>query len=71
MSTKQPVDPLRVELLESIELLNERTMQLRDYGTTPGNAWLAKGELQAISLIMSDLETILEAIKADDAENGF
>jgi hypothetical protein len=71
MSKKPPIDPLRVELLEIIQTLADRTIQLRDYGTTPGNAWLAKGELQSISLLMSDLEAILEAIKEDDAENGY
>ncbi len=71
MTKQPPIDPLRAELLEAIQILTDRTTQLRDYGTTPGNAWLAKGELQAISLVMSDLETILEAIKEDDAENGY
>ena len=71
MTKKLYVDPLRSELLELIESLSDKTAQLRDYGTTPGNAWLAKGELQSMTLVLSDIETLLEAIKEDDAENGF
>ncbi len=48
-------------------MVEERAQTLRDYATTPGNAWLAKGELQGISQLVSDLETLLEEIKqADD-----
>jgi hypothetical protein len=69
--SKPSVDPLRVRLLEMLEEINERTIQLRDYGTIPGNAWLAKGELQHISQLVSDLEILLEEIKQADAENGY
>jgi hypothetical protein len=49
-------------------MVEERAQTLRDYATTPGNAWLAKGELQAIAQLVSDLETLLEQIKqADEA----
>jgi hypothetical protein len=70
MAKHPPTDPLRAKLLELLQELNERTTQLRDYGTVPGNAWLAKGELGAISLLVSDLETLLEEIKQADAEVG-
>jgi hypothetical protein len=69
--SKSPADPLRVRLLELLEQLNDRTIQLRDYATVPGNAWLAKGELQQISQAVSDLEELLEEIKQADAENGY
>ncbi len=69
--SKSHTDPLRAKLLELLERLNEHGIQLRDYGTVPGNAWLAKGELGQISQVVSDLETLLEEIKRADAENGY
>jgi hypothetical protein len=67
-SLGSPLDPLRVRCLELCQAIEARAQTLRDYATTPGNAWLAKGELQAISQLVSDLETILEQIKqADEA----
>ena len=69
--SKSPTDPLRARLLELLEQLNDRTIQLRDYATVPGNAWLAKGELGQINQVVSDLETFLEEIKRADAENGY
>jgi hypothetical protein len=69
--TKQPVDPLRVRLLELTETINERTGQLRDFATIPGNAWLAKSELQTLQGLLSDMESLLEDIKQADYENGY
>jgi hypothetical protein len=71
MAKQQSVDPLRARLMELTDEINERTAQLRDYITSPGNAWLAKNELQTISLLISDLESLLEEIKQADAENGY
>jgi hypothetical protein len=71
MAKQPPTDPLRAKLLELLEEMNDRTIQLRDYATVPGNAWLAKGELQNMSNLISDLETLLEEIKQSDAENGY
>jgi hypothetical protein len=68
---KSPTDPLRARLLELLEDINNRTTQLRDYATVPGNAWLAKGELGQIGQLVSDLEELLEQIKQADAENGY
>ena len=68
---KLPVDPLRSRLLELIEQLGDHAGQLRDYGSVPGNVWLARGELQNIGQLVSDLEGLLEDIKRSDAENGF
>lgn len=66
--SQTPVDPLRTRCLELCQVVEERAKTLRDYATTPRNAWLAKGELQAISQLVSDLETLLEEIKqADEA----
>lgn len=58
-------------MLEYVQELIERSAQLRDYASAPGNAWLAKGELQAISQLTSDLEVLLEEIKQSDTENGY
>ena len=68
---KTPVDPLRAQLLEQLQELTDRAVQLRDYAMTPGNAWLAKSELQAISQLISDLETALDDLKQQDTENGY
>lgn len=63
---KSVTDPLRVRCLELCQLLAEHTTTLRDYAMTPDNAWLAKGELQQITQVISDLETLLEDIKQAD-----
>ena len=63
-------DPQRARLLELLEDLSNRQSQLRDFATIPGNAWLAKAELQTMTIILSDLEALLEDIKQQDAEVG-
>jgi hypothetical protein len=68
---KHPDDPLRVKLLELTENIAEHTANLRDFATTPGNTWLAKGELQTLMSLLSDMESLLEDIKQADYEAGF
>ncbi len=68
---KQPVDPLRAQLLELTDKLQEHAAQLRDFGTTPGNVWLARSELQSLSTLLSDLEALLEEIRLADVEAGY
>jgi hypothetical protein len=68
---KPPADPLRVRLLELTEEISEHTASLRDFATTPGNAWLAKGELQELTTMLSDMEALLEDIKQADYEAGY
>lgn len=68
---KSPTDPLRAHLLELVEDITEHTNGLRDFATTPGNAWLAKGELQQLMSLLSDMENLLEDIKQADAEAGY
>lgn len=58
-------------MLEYVQELMERSAQLRDYAATPGNAWLAKSELQTISQLTSELDSLLEDIKQADTENGY
>ena len=61
------MDPLRARILELTQDLNEKVTTLRDYATTPGNAWLAKGEIQSISAMLSDIETIVDEIKSSES----
>lgn len=68
---KSSTDPLRTRLFELIEEIQQHSEQLRDFAVAPGNAWLAKGELQTITTLLSDMETLLEDIKQQDAENGY
>ena len=68
---KSPTDPLRAHLLELVDDIAEHTNGLRDFATTPGNAWLAKGELQQLMSLLSDMENLLEDIKQADAEAGY
>lgn len=68
---KHPTDPLRARLLELTDEITEHTAGLRDFATTPGNAWLAKGELQQLMSLLSDMESLLEDIKQADAEAGY
>ena len=68
---KQSSDPLRARFLELSEEIERHNLQLRDFATVPGNAWLAKGELQTLMGLLSDMESILEEIKQSDAESGY
>ena len=64
---KTEVDPLRVRIIELTQDLSEKVTTLRDYATTPGNAWLAKGEIQSIMSMLSDIETIVDEIKQNES----
>jgi hypothetical protein len=68
---KPPVDPLRAHLHDLTEAISERVNNLRDFATTPGNAWLAKGELQTLETLLADLSELLEQIKEADYEAGY
>ena len=66
--SESPIDPLRGRSIELCHDLIEHTQTLRDFATTPGNAWLAKGQLQVMSQLLSELDVLLGEIKqADDA----
>lgn len=69
--TKHPADPLRARMLELVQEIEEHLGKFREFGSIPGNAWLARGELHQLSGLLSDLESVLEEIKQDDAENGY
>lgn len=68
---KHTVDPLRVRLDELVQDIKDHSAQLREFAIVPGNAWLAKGELQTLTTLLSDMENLLEDIKQQDAENGY
>jgi hypothetical protein len=61
-----PTDPLHTRCLELCSQLETHAQRLRDYATTPGNAWLAKGELQTASLLLSELDMLLDEIKTSE-----
>ena len=69
--SKPPIDPLRTRLHELTDEINDRLGNLRDFATTPGNAWLAKNELQNVETLLSDLSSLLEEIKQSDRESGY
>lgn len=71
MAKSTPADPNRTRLLELLEQLQERTNALREYGMTPGNLWLAQGEVQNITQLVNEIDLLLEDIKASDAEDGY
>jgi hypothetical protein len=68
---KTPADPLRVRLHELTQEIEDHTTKLRDFAIAPGNAWLARGELQQLQNLLSDMENLIEDIKQQDAENGY
>ena len=61
------IDPLQAQILELTQDLNEKVTTLRDYATTPGNAWLAKGEIQSITSLLSEIEMIVDEIKQGES----
>ena len=63
---KPEVDPLRARILELTQDLSEKVTTLRDYATTPGNAWLAKGEIQSITVMLNDIESIVDEIRQNE-----
>ena len=63
----QPINPLHTRCIELCEQVQVKAGTLRDYATTPSNAWLAKGELQSISGLIAELDSLLEQIKLSEA----
>jgi hypothetical protein len=56
----------QTQLLERCAELSEHVRQLRDYGTTPGNTWLARSHLQQIQVLAAEVERLLEEIKRQE-----
>jgi hypothetical protein len=54
------------QLLDRCSQLSEHVRQLRDFGTTPGNTWLARSHLQHIQELAADIERLLEEIKRSE-----
>ena len=70
-SSKNTVDPLRAKLNDLLEDVNGRLSNLRDYAAVPENMWLARGELDNLSRLLGELESQLDEIRQQDAENGY
>ena len=64
---KSPSDELRAQCLELVSEMTDQLKLLRDYATTPGDAWLAKGELNKLNSAVSEMDSLLEQIKQADA----
>jgi hypothetical protein len=63
---KSPVDQTRGELQERCSSLIERVRLLRDYATTPGDVWLARGELNRIQELAAEIEQLLAKINTQE-----
>jgi hypothetical protein len=62
-------DP-RTHLNDLCTELAEYAKLLRDYGTTPGNVWLARAELGKISQLCNQIEDTLQQIKREEEASG-
>lgn len=62
MKNLTPADKKRQELLELCQDLEQHIRLARDYGTTPGDIWLARSELNIIGRLVADLENKLSEI---------
>jgi hypothetical protein len=61
-----PADILRGQIADHCQELAARLKLLRDYATTPGDVWLARGELNQIAQHISELEGLLAQLKEAD-----
>lgn len=66
MKKSQPGDEERARFLELCEELAEHVRLMRNHAMKPGNVWLARGELERISGLASELDQLLEQIKSRD-----
>jgi hypothetical protein len=62
MSNASDTSP-EARILELCIEINEHINLMRDYATTPGNVWLAKGELNRINELSAQVDRVLEEIK--------
>ena len=58
-SLRQECHDLTIEATQYLKLL-------RDYAHSPGNAWLAKGELAKIRATIGEIDHLIEQIKQAD-----
>lgn len=63
---KTSSDPYRVKAQELIQEMADHLQSLRDYALTPGSAWLAKNELEAMSRLMNDLEQAIQDLRQNE-----
>lgn len=65
---KAPGDEQRARYLELSEQLMQHAQLARNHAMKPGNVWLAKAEISRISQLVSELEALLDEIKAKDEQ---
>lgn len=63
--TKSPDS--KAQIKEFTDELGEHVKLIRDYATTPGNVWLARGELNKASRLLGEIELILDQIKQESS----
>ncbi len=63
---KTPSDPKRAQIHDLIIELSDHLQLLRDYALTPGSTWLAKGELEMMTRLLSDLDELISEVKASE-----
>ncbi len=59
----ESIDDLRAECIALCAKIEEHLKLLRDYATTPGDVWLAKGELTKINGLSGEMDALLAKIK--------
>lgn len=60
---KSQLDTAQRAFQDKSEELARHIKLLRDYATTPGNAWLAEDELYQIQALIRELEELVAEIK--------
>ncbi|HEX7259767.1 MAG TPA: hypothetical protein VF272_02435 [Candidatus Saccharimonadia bacterium] len=61
---RTPGEEAQAKLLDACEQLMAHVKLLRDYATTPDNIWLARGELNKINEMGTEIDALLNEIKA-------
>ena len=58
-----PTEKAQSQLISTCERMTEHVKMLRDYATTPDNVWLARSELNQITVLAGEMEELLSQIK--------
>lgn len=66
----EPADELRANCHELCQDVIDHLKLLRDYATTPGNTWLAQGELSRVGATISQIDSVLEQIKLAETDSA-
>lgn len=60
-------EPVR-ELIELTEELEKHLKLLRDYAASPGDLWLARGELTKSNSMIAEAGKLLDSIEGSEAD---